>query len=299
MDCFQSDNGWSSSSHEPNRDSYFISSSNCKFSESFPHSGTYPWWKHHEVGSQVSTGNANPISSGSGIEKRLFDWSCSDDSIVSYSLIYRGLIPMLSTATAKASTSEATDEAVGLALDYAKAIGLCSPRDSVVALHRLGAEEFPAIACSLLTPKFRPRDAGVLLVHQQTSDFYPTLDLHSSPSFTRCRTSTGYRTFAGYLSEYEFLSIVGLLPDVVLLTFIVKHSLPASLARQLSFLPPSPADYDPHDLCRPPTTVLLTYVAHRLQSFRPPSPADYSPPDLCRPLTTVFPTSVARLLRSS
>ncbi|KAI0519424.1 hypothetical protein KFK09_006871 [Dendrobium nobile] len=50
-----------------------------------------------------------------------------------------GIIPMQSTATAKASTSEATDEAVGLALDYAKSIGLCSPGDSVVALHRLGA----------------------------------------------------------------------------------------------------------------------------------------------------------------
>ncbi|KAH0465892.1 hypothetical protein IEQ34_005995 [Dendrobium chrysotoxum] len=78
-----------------------------------------------------------------------FDWSCSDDSTARHSLIYRGLIPMLSTATAKASTSEATDEAVELALDYAKAIGLCSPGDSVVALHRLGA----ASVIKLLTVK--------------------------------------------------------------------------------------------------------------------------------------------------
>ncbi|KAI0498158.1 hypothetical protein KFK09_021399 [Dendrobium nobile] len=41
------------------------------------------------------------------------------------------------------------------------------------------------------------------------------------------------------------MSIVGLLPDAVLLTFIV---------RQQSFRPPSPADYGPPDLRCPPTT---------------------------------------------
>lgn len=74
----------------------------------------------------------------------------SDDAPARHSLIYRGLIPMLSTATAKASASEATDEAAELAaLEHAKGIGLYSPGDSVVALHRLGA----ASVIKLLTVK--------------------------------------------------------------------------------------------------------------------------------------------------
>ncbi|PKA60311.1 Pyruvate kinase, cytosolic isozyme [Apostasia shenzhenica] len=68
-----------------------------------------------------------------------FDWSCSDESPARHSLIYRGLIPVLSTATAKASTSEATEEAIELAIGHAKAVGLCKSGDSVVAMHRLGA----------------------------------------------------------------------------------------------------------------------------------------------------------------
>ncbi|PKU72091.1 hypothetical protein MA16_Dca014691 [Dendrobium catenatum] len=62
---------------------------------------------------------------------------------------------------------------------------------------------------------------------------------------TRCRTSTGYRTLAGRISEDGFLSIVGLLHDAVLLTFIVRHS-PSNLRRK--------------------ATVLLTSVASRLRS---------------------------------
>ncbi|PKU71044.1 hypothetical protein MA16_Dca018662 [Dendrobium catenatum] len=62
---------------------------------------------------------------------------------------------------------------------------------------------------------------------------------------TRRRTSTDYRTFARRISENGFLSIVGLLPDTVLLTFIVRHS-PSSLRRK--------------------ATVLLTSVANRLRS---------------------------------
>ncbi|KAG0488698.1 hypothetical protein HPP92_007509 [Vanilla planifolia] len=78
-----------------------------------------------------------------------FDWSCSEESPARHSLVYRGLIPMLSTATAKASTYEATDEAVELAIDHAKSRGLCSSGDSVVALHRLGV----ASVIKLLTVK--------------------------------------------------------------------------------------------------------------------------------------------------
>ncbi|KAI0488944.1 hypothetical protein KFK09_028783 [Dendrobium nobile] len=110
------------------------------------------------------------------------------------------------------------------------------------------------------------------------------ISLSSRKTFTHCqvstrrRTSTGYRTLVGHLSENGFLFIVGLLPDAVLLTFIVRHN--------------------PFNLCRQPTTVLLTYVAHRLQSFRPPSPTYYSPSDLRRQLTTVLLTSVAHRLQS-
>lgn len=68
-----------------------------------------------------------------------FDWSCGDETPAIQNLIYRGLIPMLSTATAKASTSEATDEAIELAIEHAKATGLCISGHSVVVLFRLGA----------------------------------------------------------------------------------------------------------------------------------------------------------------
>ncbi|XP_020576124.1 pyruvate kinase, cytosolic isozyme-like [Phalaenopsis equestris] len=68
-----------------------------------------------------------------------FDWCCSNEAPAMHSLIYRGLIPMLSTATAKASTSEATDEAVELAVEHAKATGLCGSGDSIVVLSRIGA----------------------------------------------------------------------------------------------------------------------------------------------------------------
>ncbi|KAK8950577.1 hypothetical protein KSP40_PGU000019 [Platanthera guangdongensis] len=72
------------------------------------------------------------------LKTNFFDWFCSDESPARHSLVYRGLIPMLCTATAKASSSEATDEAVGLAIGHAKETGLCRTGDSVVVLHRLG-----------------------------------------------------------------------------------------------------------------------------------------------------------------
>ncbi|KAL0914869.1 hypothetical protein M5K25_015254 [Dendrobium thyrsiflorum] len=72
------------------------------------------------------------------LKTNIFDWSCSDEAPAMHSLIYRGLIPMLSTATAKASTSEATDEAVELSITHAKETGLCVSGDSVVVLFRLG-----------------------------------------------------------------------------------------------------------------------------------------------------------------
>lgn len=69
----------------------------------------------------------------------MFDWSCSDESPARHSLIFRGLIPVLSAGSAKASYSEATEESLEFAVQHAKNNGLCKPGDSVVALHRVGA----------------------------------------------------------------------------------------------------------------------------------------------------------------
>uniref|UniRef100_A0A453I6M9 Pyruvate kinase n=1 Tax=Aegilops tauschii subsp. strangulata TaxID=200361 RepID=A0A453I6M9_AEGTS len=74
-----------------------------------------------------------------------FDWTCSDEAPARQSQIVRGLIPMLSAATAKASDTEATEEAVSFALDYAKKLGLCKSGDSVVAVHRLSASSLVRI----------------------------------------------------------------------------------------------------------------------------------------------------------
>ncbi|PKU87989.1 hypothetical protein MA16_Dca007931 [Dendrobium catenatum] len=75
---------------------------------------------------------------------------------------------------------------------------------------------------SLLTPKLRPSEVGVLFCHQQTSDFYPTSNLHSSPSFYPAPDFYMLSDFAGRLREDGFLSIIGLLPDAVLLIFVVR-----------------------------------------------------------------------------
>ncbi|RRT75851.1 hypothetical protein B296_00022841 [Ensete ventricosum] len=67
-----------------------------------------------------------------------FEWFCSDEAPARHSLIFRGLIPVLSSATAKASDTESTDEAIESAIDHAKSLGLCNSGESVVALHRIG-----------------------------------------------------------------------------------------------------------------------------------------------------------------
>ncbi|KAE8098360.1 hypothetical protein FH972_016429 [Carpinus fangiana] len=66
-----------------------------------------------------------------------FEWSCSDEAPARHSLIYRGLVPVLSTSSARASHAESTKQTVELALQHAKAKGLCKPVDSVVVLHRV------------------------------------------------------------------------------------------------------------------------------------------------------------------
>jgi pyruvate kinase len=74
-----------------------------------------------------------------------FDWTCSDETPARQSLIVRGLIPMLSAATSKASDTEATEEAISFAIDHAKKLGLCKAGDSVVAVDRLSASSLVRI----------------------------------------------------------------------------------------------------------------------------------------------------------
>ncbi|GAY39882.1 hypothetical protein CUMW_047800 [Citrus unshiu] len=64
-------------------------------------------------------------------------WSCSDEAPATHSLIFRGLVPVLSSGSARASDEESTEETIEFALQHAKAKGLCRPGDSVVALHRM------------------------------------------------------------------------------------------------------------------------------------------------------------------
>ncbi|KAK9986775.1 hypothetical protein SO802_031726 [Lithocarpus litseifolius] len=66
-----------------------------------------------------------------------FEWSCSDAAPARHSLIYRGLMPVLSAGSARASNAESTNETIELALQHAKAKELCKPGDSVVVLHKV------------------------------------------------------------------------------------------------------------------------------------------------------------------
>ncbi|KAJ7976357.1 Pyruvate kinase family protein [Quillaja saponaria] len=65
-----------------------------------------------------------------------FEWFCSDEAPARHSLIYCGLLPVLSIGMARASHSESTEETIELALQYAKKNELCKLGDSIVALHR-------------------------------------------------------------------------------------------------------------------------------------------------------------------
>ncbi|TKY58952.1 Pyruvate kinase, cytosolic isozyme [Spatholobus suberectus] len=67
-----------------------------------------------------------------------FDWACSDEAPARHSLIFRGLVPILSAASARASHAETTEEAIEFAVQHAKSKGLCHNGDSIVALHRVG-----------------------------------------------------------------------------------------------------------------------------------------------------------------
>jgi pyruvate kinase len=67
-----------------------------------------------------------------------FDWTVSDESPARYSLIFRGLMPILAEGSAKATDSESTEVILDAALKAAVAKQLCKPGDAIVALHRIG-----------------------------------------------------------------------------------------------------------------------------------------------------------------
>ncbi|KAG6737500.1 hypothetical protein POTOM_059026 [Populus tomentosa] len=67
-----------------------------------------------------------------------FEGSCSDEAPARHSLIYRGLMPVLTSVSGKVHHSESTEETIEMAFQYAKMKGLCKPGDSVVALHKIG-----------------------------------------------------------------------------------------------------------------------------------------------------------------
>ncbi|GMI84615.1 hypothetical protein like AT5G56350 [Hibiscus trionum] len=63
------------------------------------------------------------------------EWSCSDEAPSRHCLIFRGLIPVLSSGSAKASYTESNEETTKYALQYGKGNGIIKPGDSVVALY--------------------------------------------------------------------------------------------------------------------------------------------------------------------
>ncbi|XP_020590335.1 pyruvate kinase, cytosolic isozyme-like [Phalaenopsis equestris] len=81
------------------------------------------------------------------IKNDVFDWCCSSITPATHNLVYRGIFPVLTEGSTKASQSEATDEMIELGLRYAKEKGLCKSGESVVALHRVGS----AAAVKILT----------------------------------------------------------------------------------------------------------------------------------------------------
>ncbi|KAG0467446.1 hypothetical protein HPP92_018412 [Vanilla planifolia] len=73
------------------------------------------------------------------LKRNGFGWTCSDEAAARHGLVYRGLIPMLSSEAARDSCDETNEVALRVAMEQAKARGLCKSGDTIVALHRHGA----------------------------------------------------------------------------------------------------------------------------------------------------------------
>lgn len=63
------------------------------------------------------------------------EWSCSEEFLTRHYLVYKGLVPVLSSRSAKASYSELREETTRFTIQHAKEKGLCKAGNSIVALH--------------------------------------------------------------------------------------------------------------------------------------------------------------------
>lgn len=68
-----------------------------------------------------------------------FEWSCSDEAPAMHGLVFRGVLPVLSLASTKASHTESTKESLDFAIEYAKSKQLCRPGETVVVLYHYGS----------------------------------------------------------------------------------------------------------------------------------------------------------------
>lgn len=65
-------------------------------------------------------------------------WECSGEYPAHHCLVTRGLIPLLSEGSARATDTDTIDEILAAAIGHAKTLGYCKSADSIVALHRIG-----------------------------------------------------------------------------------------------------------------------------------------------------------------
>lgn len=65
-------------------------------------------------------------------------WECSGEYPARHCLVTRGLIPLLSEGSARATDTDTIDEILSAAIGHAKTLSYCKTKDSIVALHRIG-----------------------------------------------------------------------------------------------------------------------------------------------------------------
>ncbi|XP_021898159.1 pyruvate kinase, cytosolic isozyme-like [Carica papaya] len=69
-----------------------------------------------------------------------FDWICSDEAPARHCLIFRGLVPVLSSGSIGTTLYDSTEEAIKCGLEQAKEKGLCKTGDEVLLLYRINSE---------------------------------------------------------------------------------------------------------------------------------------------------------------
>lgn len=65
-------------------------------------------------------------------------WECSGEHPARHCLVTRGLIPLLSEGSAKATDTDTIDEILSAAINNAKILNYCKAGNSIVALHKIG-----------------------------------------------------------------------------------------------------------------------------------------------------------------